>query len=1009
MKVISWNARGLNSQEKQRLLIRKFQTEKPDMMFIQETKFSSSLIKSISQKLGRPLDFMEVSSHGWEGGITTFWDTRTISVLASKATHAYIATEIQITGNSQNYLCVNVYGPQRLEEKIHFLNSLKSLQSRYHASKIIMGRDFNMITTLLEKKGGLRKLNRDAGAFAEFIDTAKMVDVKPSSCSFTWNNRRGGENLIASRLDRFLISESIVLEGITVNSDILPSGGSDHWPISLEAAFLGTPRNKPFRFEKFWLQHPNFVQLLKKWWREPSNVQGTKMFKLQSKLKHIKRKIKHWNITEFGNIFKEKSILEGKLEKSRVQWLKEGEQNSKFFHRYTLDYRNANKILNLKNDSGDTLHNHREISSLLIDHFRRIAQESNIDRAEAINTLTQSIPKVVSKDQNLALLKEISMEEVEEAVKSMPNDKSPGSDAFTINFYKACSPTIKSEIWEMLEDSRRSGTILKSINSTFLALIPKEENAHTPEKFRPIALCNVIYKIISKVIANILKPILPYLISEEQSGYVEGRQILGNILLAQEMVHTLQTRKKAGMLMQLDLSKAFDKVNWNYLEAVLTAFGLDQNWNKWILALIKSSSFSILVNGSPLETFTPSRGIRQGDPLSPFLFVILMEGLSRLKHKAKEEGSIRGLHPLHSSPATTHQQLVDDTLLHGTPTVKESLAYKPILTLFSKASGRLVLTKAILQAIPHYLLSILPAPQGILHRIRTIQRTFLWKGNAEKNKSALVAWNKLCKSKSLGGLNLIDPLTSNNICGAKLWWRWLKEPHLPWAKHWKDKYTPNCNKKDLIWLQEVPEGSPIWNLAKRNHNIIQDHSFWEIRNGNTAFFWEDAWQQLPRLTTPNLENYKREVQTTGNYTVNQYWSQEINEQEWRTWNPPNSLSFTAESAQIRSLLSTLNKRKIRSSSPSDQLKWGMKGNGSYTLKEARMQLEQHEQGEILPWSTKVWDSLFWPKIKTFLLLLMRGKTLTWDNLRKKGFSGPSICPMCRKEEETINHLFNSCN
>eukprot|EP00253_Pinus_taeda_P011321 PITA_11321 len=1030
------------------------------MMFIQETKCSSSLIKIISQKLGRPLDFIEVASTGWEGGITTFWDSRTISVLTSEATHAYIATEIQITGNSETYFCVNAYGPQRLEEKFHFLHTLRRLQSRYQASKIIMGGDFNMITSLLEKKGGLRKLNRDTGAFADFIETAKLVDVHPSSYSFTWNNRRGGENLIASCLDQFLISESIVLEGITVNSDILPSGGSDHWPISLEAAFLGTPRNKPFRFEKFELQHPNFVQLLEKWWHEPLNVQGTKMFKLQSKLKHIKSKIKHWNIMEFGNIFKEKSILEGKLEiihkswisgniteeskerekdlmnqwhqrslqeetlwkqKSRVHWLKEGKQNSKFFHRSTLDYRNANKILNLKNESGDTLHTHREISSLLTEHFKHISQESPIDRAEVINTLTQSIPKVVTKDQNLALLKEISMEEVEEALKGMPNNKSPGPDSFTINFFKACWQTIKSEIWEVVEDSRCSGSILKSINSTFLALIPKEENAHTPEKFRPIALWNVIYKIISKVIANRLKPILPNLISEEQSGYVEGRQILDNILLAQEMVHTLQIRKKAGMLMQLDLSKDFDKVNWNYLEAVLTAFGFDQRWNKWILALIKSSSFSILVNGSPSETFTPSRGIKQGDPLSPFLFVILMEGLSRLIHKAKEEGNIRGLRPLHSSPATTHQQFMDDTLLHGTPTVKEALAFKSILTLFSKASSmeinhaksKIFFFNTHLE-IQKHLTSILGFKRSSLPSkyLGTPLTSKPWQKNHWESTLAKLENNcKLWTHSSLnfaGGLNLIDPLTSNNICGAKLWWRWLTEPHLPWAKHWKEKYTPNCNETDLICLQEVPEGSPIWNLANRNRNIIQDHSFWEIRNGNTTLFWEDAWQQLPHLTTPYLENYKREVQTTGKYKVNQYWSQDTNEQEWRIWNPPNSLSFTAESAQIQSLLTILNKRKIRTSSASDQLRWGMKGNGSYTLKEARIQLEQNELGEILPWSTKVWDSLFWPKIKTFLWLLMKGKTLTWDNLRKKGFSGPSICPMCRNEEETINHLFNSC-
>jgi len=247
------------------------------------------------------------------------------------------------------------------------------------------------------------------------------------------------------------------------------------------------------------------------------------------------------------------------------------------------------------------------------------------------------------------------MEEVEEAVKSMPNDKAPRPDGFTINFYKACWPTIKTEIWEVVEDSRRYVTILKSLNSTFLALVPKEEDANTPEKFRPIALCHVIYKIISKVIANRLKPILPNLISEEQSGYLEGRQILDNILLAQEMVHTLQTRKKAGMLMQLDLSKAFDKFNWKYLEAVLTAFGFEHQWIKWILALIKSSTFSILVNGSPSEPFSPTQGIRQGDPLSPFLFVILMEGLSRLICKAKANGNLRGLHPLQSIPVTTHQ------------------------------------------------------------------------------------------------------------------------------------------------------------------------------------------------------------------------------------------------------------------------------------------------------------------------------------------------------------------
>ena len=173
----------------------------------------------------------------------------------------------------------------------------------------------------------------------------------------------------------------------------------------------------------------------------------------------------------------------------------------------------------------------------------------------------------------------ISLQEVEEAVKEMANGKAPGPDGFTVDFFKAYWDVVKEYIWKVVEDSRTSSSILKSLNSTFITLIPKEAETYTPAKFRPITLCNVLYKIISKVMENRLKPILPQIIFEEQSGYVEGRKIMDNVLLAHEMIHTLQTRKKAGMIMQLDLSKAYEKVSWEYMEAILKAFGFS---NKWI-------------------------------------------------------------------------------------------------------------------------------------------------------------------------------------------------------------------------------------------------------------------------------------------------------------------------------------------------------------------------------------------------------------------------------------------
>ena len=195
----------------------------------------------------------------------------------------------------------------------------------------------------------------------------------------------------------------------------------------------------------------------------------------------------------------------------------------------------------------------------------------------------------------------------------MQNGKVLGPDGFNVDLFKAYWSIVKKDIMNVVEYSRMNRTILKVLNTSFISLIPKQYIAQTPDRFRPIALCNVVYKIISKVVANRLKPLLPTLVSMEQSGYVEGRQILNNIIQAHEVVHSLTSNRKAGMIMQLNLAKAYDKLNWINIRKVLIAFGFDRNWVRWVMALVTSSSFSILVSGSPSETFIPSRGLRKGD------------------------------------------------------------------------------------------------------------------------------------------------------------------------------------------------------------------------------------------------------------------------------------------------------------------------------------------------------------------------------------------------------------
>jgi hypothetical protein len=352
-----------------------------------------------------------------------------------------------------------------------------------------------------------------------------------------------------------------------------------------------------------------------------------------------------------------------------------------------IHQRHINRIKHLEDEQGQRIRDHERIEEEIHRYYHTLLIENNRDREEAISRVINHIPKLITLEQNAALNRPISKEEVEKLVKDMPLGKAPGPDGFTTDFFHHCWDIIGQDVWEVVEESRSSGQVLQAFNATFLTLIPKEERVTNPKQFRPIALCNVIYKIITKVIANRLKPILPFVISKEQDGYVEGRKIMNSVILANEVVSSLKTTKTPGMLIKLDLSKAFDRASWQYLRAILESFGFEHDWVNWILNLTSSTFFSILINEVPLRPFSTSRGIRQGDPLSPFLFVLMAEGLGRYIKSAVLEGTLLGL-PLHNiRHAPSHSQFIDDTLLMNSPTTREAHKLNSILSDFTEVSG----------------------------------------------------------------------------------------------------------------------------------------------------------------------------------------------------------------------------------------------------------------------------------------------------------------------------------
>lgn len=186
--------------------------------------------------------------------------------------------------------------------------------------------------------------------------------------------------------------------------------------------------------------------------------------------------------------------------------------------------------------------------------------------------------------------------------------------------------------------------------------------------------------------------------------------------------------------------------------------------------------------------------------------------------------------------------------------------------------SRVVLIKVVLQAMPLYLFSILAAPKCVLKRLRNIQIGFLWGSNATNRKWALVKWSTVSKLKEKGGIGLRDPEHSNAIMGAKIWWQWLTNPGKPCVTLWTEKYANHRPQEELIRLKPSDKGSLIWNAAKEHYQMIQQHSFWEVRNVYTTRFWTDTWNQIPTLS--NVLNLPLNIieKETQQVKIRQYWT-----------------------------------------------------------------------------------------------------------------------------------------
>lgn len=350
-------------------------------------------------------------------------------------------------------------------------------------------------------------------------------------------------------------------------------------------------------------------------------------------------------------------------QKSRITWLGEGDKSTAYFHRMASTRQAINHIHFLFDDDGNRFETQKEIQDHCIGFFKQLLGTVESAPLFLHEDICSLLNYQCSADLRGKYDSVFSREEIKAVFFSLPKNKSSGPDGYSAEFFTNCWTIVGAEVSSAVAEFFSSGTLLKQWNATSLVLIPKTHNASKVSDFRPISCLNTVYKVISKLLASRLQSLLPSMISHEQSAFLSGRLLSENVLLASEIVQGYNRKYiSPRSMLKVDLRKAFDSVRWDFLLSVLTALGLPPKFIGWIKECVCTPTFSISVNGHSDGFFKSSRGLRQGDPLSPYLFVLVMEVFSKLLHSRYDSGYI-SYHPKTSTLEISHLMFADDVMV----------------------------------------------------------------------------------------------------------------------------------------------------------------------------------------------------------------------------------------------------------------------------------------------------------------------------------------------------------
>ncbi|KAL5858823.1 hypothetical protein ACOSQ4_000119 [Xanthoceras sorbifolium] len=752
-------------------------------------------------------------------------------------------------------------------------------------------------------------------------------------------------------------------------------------------------------------------------------------------------------------------------QKSRNNWLRCGDRNTKFFHLSTMIRRRRNKIEGLRDVNGDWVDDKFGLKRIACDYFISLFSYKN---ASFDYTSLPALFPTIDDISRENMCKGISEEEVKSSLFDIGGLKAPGPDGFPAVFFQNQWPLCKVDLVNMVTNSFRLGHFPFELNQTLIALIPKIPSPLEMANFRPISLCNTAYKVISKIIVSRLRGVMADLVGPNQVAFIPGRQIQDNIVVAQEVLHKFRVSKsKKGFLAwKIDLAKAYDKIQWDFIENVLLEVGLTKHFVDLIMFCVRSVNYRVVLNGEISDAFSPGCGIRQGDPISPYLFILCMEKLSHLIVDCVNKGSWKPIAVSRGGPLISHLFFADDLILFGHATFQQAESMKLCLDRFCGSSGqevsfsksRVFCSSLVRDGDARALASICGSPitkdlgkylgVPLLHS-RITKHTYC--EILEKTQKRLAYWKSATLSMA-GRVTLIKAVTAaipvysmqtiklpNDLCcrldkvNRDFLWGHTVDKKTVHLVNWRTVCTPKGNGGLGIKSTKLMNQSL---LAKAGWRILQgDKGVWSqlltckyLNNANLLTpgdsdkpVCSNTWKGIKfgakllssginwRIGNGNSVHFWTDVWASDCGSLANHAAVALND----TLLSEKVKDYVVEAGwNLRKLATVLpwniihKITKIHIGNIPDKIIWGGCSKGNFSVKTAyNLMLDSDSP----PWQWNfIWKLKLPPKVLTFLWSLLHGKILTNDHRRARCLTTDSSCPRCFSGLESIDHLLRGC-